>query len=341
MKRGLQHIHPGGRGSIGFGLALLLAVGGSARMSLAQSTIPIASVTGLQNALNGKVSAGPGFADSSAAVINSSGSLDAAMGAPNDCLHVDGSSGSCGSGADLYVDDETPAGTIDGSNGSFSLSNAPAPAASLLLFRNGIRVRNGVDYNLSGNTITFMTGCVPAPGDMLSASYRVAATKGLRGRGVPARDVTSVHFVPEHFIAQVTDEQAHLDIAPVPPIDSPRSMDHREAYSVSAPPEYIRSLRMLQQRQNTEAGGQQDDAEQDGKQAGAHRQELSVKWNRLANILTHGRGRKDSVDYAVPTNQPEKQAAEAEAQPDSPSTTPQSDQFRSLRLLSARAKATH
>ena len=79
-----------------------------------------------------------------------------------------------------YSDAETPAGTINGTNATFTLVAAPSPAASLLLLRNGLVQKSGVDYTLSGSTITFASGAIPqAPTiggvvtpDILLAYYR-------------------------------------------------------------------------------------------------------------------------------------------------------------------------
>jgi len=62
---------------------------------------------------------------------------------------------------------------VDGTNATFALSYAPTPSASLLLFRNGLLQKAGVDYTLAGSTVTFLAGSVPQPGDSLQASYRV------------------------------------------------------------------------------------------------------------------------------------------------------------------------
>ena len=51
--------------------------------------------------------------------------------------------------------DETPGGVINGVNQVFTLAAAPSPAESLVLFLNGSRLQVGVDYTLSGTTITF------------------------------------------------------------------------------------------------------------------------------------------------------------------------------------------
>lgn len=72
-----------------------------------------------------------------------------------------------------FVDNETPAGTVNGSNKVFTLSNAPNPASSLNLFWNGQRLVAGSDFNLSGLTITYTAGfAAPVSGDSYVANYR-------------------------------------------------------------------------------------------------------------------------------------------------------------------------
>jgi hypothetical protein len=71
-----------------------------------------------------------------------------------------------------FADGETPAGSIDGSNAVFTLAHAPSPATSLHLFLNGIRLRPGTDYTLSGATITYAAGMIPQAGDRHDADYR-------------------------------------------------------------------------------------------------------------------------------------------------------------------------
>jgi len=70
------------------------------------------------------------------------------------------------------VDQETPSGAVDGSNAVFTLAHAPDPQQGLILFRNGVAQKRGLDYTLSGNTITFIPEAVPQPGDVLLAWYR-------------------------------------------------------------------------------------------------------------------------------------------------------------------------
>jgi Major tropism determinant N-terminal domain len=71
-----------------------------------------------------------------------------------------------------FVDPTVPTGTIDGVNRVFTVPNAPNPATSLLLFRNGLLQTRGVDYTLSGTTITFASNCIPQIGDVLVYSCR-------------------------------------------------------------------------------------------------------------------------------------------------------------------------
>jgi len=147
----------------------------------AQTTLGISDITGLQTALTVRPVEGASFAVGRAAVIDSTGALDGAQGNLGDCLHVDGTSGPCGStggtsGTGTFVDAEIPSGAINGSNTSFALANIPAPVASLELFRNGLLLQSGNDYTISGNSITFLSGTAPQSSDILIASYRMSVT---------------------------------------------------------------------------------------------------------------------------------------------------------------------
>lgn len=69
-----------------------------------------------------------------------------------------------------FVDAEVPSGTINGSNPTFTIANTPV-SGSLQLSQNGIILTGGgVDYTLSGTTVTFVTA--PLGGDQLLAFYR-------------------------------------------------------------------------------------------------------------------------------------------------------------------------
>jgi len=69
-----------------------------------------------------------------------------------------------------FADNETPSGTVDGSNKTFTLANSPSPADSLMLFVNGVFQTSGEDYSLSGDTITFTVA--PPSGSIIRAFYR-------------------------------------------------------------------------------------------------------------------------------------------------------------------------
>ncbi len=66
---------------------------------------------------------------------------------------------------------ETPTGSIDGTNTTFTLANTPT-ATSLKLYLNGQRLTLAEDYTLSGDTITMFTA--PELEDMLRVDYNVA-----------------------------------------------------------------------------------------------------------------------------------------------------------------------
>lgn len=84
------------------------------------------------------------------------------------------------SGNVTWINDETPAGTIDGTNPIFTLAQVPNPSSSVLLVKNGQVLFVGTGYVLSGQTITFQTGYIPNPptggdpvGDQIRAWYQV------------------------------------------------------------------------------------------------------------------------------------------------------------------------
>ncbi|MBI3665017.1 MAG: hypothetical protein HY236_02135 [Acidobacteria bacterium] len=99
--------------------------------------------------------------------------------ATDDCAKFDtngnvvSAGGSCGSvSVPVFQDGVTPSGTIDGTNTVFTLSPGPSPAASLVLTRNGVVQKTGIDYTLAGGTITFTAAATPQAGDALLAWYR-------------------------------------------------------------------------------------------------------------------------------------------------------------------------
>lgn len=69
-----------------------------------------------------------------------------------------------------FVADETPTGTINGSNADFVIANTPT-SGTLKVYRNGVRVLSGTGngYTLSGTTISFTTA--PVTGDAIRVEY--------------------------------------------------------------------------------------------------------------------------------------------------------------------------
>jgi len=69
-----------------------------------------------------------------------------------------------------FVTEETPSGTINGSNTTFTLANTPT-SGTVKLYLNGVRQKSGAgnDYTISTNTITMTTA--PVSGDVLLVDY--------------------------------------------------------------------------------------------------------------------------------------------------------------------------
>ena len=71
-----------------------------------------------------------------------------------------------------FIFNETPSGTIDGSNAVFTLANSPI-STKLQVMLNGLVLRpgSGADYTVTDGTITFESGAQPQSGDVLRATY--------------------------------------------------------------------------------------------------------------------------------------------------------------------------
>lgn len=166
--------------------------GGAAPSPLTTGTTPIpeSGVIGLLADLAVRPVSGPAYTAGYAAMIDSTGALEAVTGSVSDCVHVDGSSGPCGSSGSggagpNFTDAEVPAGLVNGVNVFYTLSMVPVPTSSLYLYRNGVLQKAGQDYTLSGNTIQFLAVSTPQNGDTLLASYRVTPSGTTQGPTAP------------------------------------------------------------------------------------------------------------------------------------------------------------
>jgi hypothetical protein len=149
-----------------------------------------ASVTGLIGDLAARPIKGPAFAPNAIALVDGSGFLGTVSGNAGDCVHVDGSAGPCGNLSGNFVDGDTIAGPVNGSNTTFTLSAVPNPPASLVFYRNGMLQKAGLDFTLSNNTVQFLPASTPQPGDTLLASYRlVGGSGGSSGQAFPSPQV--------------------------------------------------------------------------------------------------------------------------------------------------------
>ncbi|MBI3209993.1 MAG: hypothetical protein HYZ37_14000 [Candidatus Solibacter usitatus] len=159
------------------------AMGGGALTAPAGvSNVTIGDVAGLTEELQQRIRKAISYSPSRTAVINLVGDLDSAVGDPTDCVRVNGTAGPCNvTNAPSFVDGETPAGLVNGTNAVFTLADAPVPANSLMLYRNGVLQRAGTDFSISSNTVTFTSGSHPQNGDLLAASYRLANASGQTG----------------------------------------------------------------------------------------------------------------------------------------------------------------
>jgi hypothetical protein len=138
-----------------FGVALAQFGGGT--VSLPPGTlVPISSVISLATELAARPIKAGTFTTSRAVYINSSGQLQSVSGGTTDCVLVNGTSATCGIGGSAGT--AVPAEQPSGSSVTYTIANTPI-SGSLLVYVNGQFVLpGGVDYTLSGTTLTFVAG---------------------------------------------------------------------------------------------------------------------------------------------------------------------------------------
>ena len=86
-------------------------------------------------------------------------------------LIANGAGAAAGTNAS-FIDAESPAGTVDGTNTAFNLAQLPT-SGSLSVYRNGLLQSVGVDYTVTGSAVTFLPASVPRVGDVVASFYRV------------------------------------------------------------------------------------------------------------------------------------------------------------------------
>lgn len=87
------------------------------------------------------------------------------------CADLSDASTGCSAAALNFADNETPTGTINGSNVTFILGHTVSPAASLNCYENGVhQIAGGADFTLATATITY--GVAPPTGSSLICNYR-------------------------------------------------------------------------------------------------------------------------------------------------------------------------
>jgi hypothetical protein len=149
-----------------------LANAGAASADTTATTVQESDIVGLVSDLGARPLKGPAYSGGRVAYVNPAGAMETVNGTPTDCVRVDGSSGPCGGIPPNFVDNDSPAGVVDGANLTFTLTGVPNPPSSLAIYRNGVLQKLAQDFQLAGSQLTFI-GTAPQPRDTLLASYRL------------------------------------------------------------------------------------------------------------------------------------------------------------------------
>ena len=142
------------------------------------TSIQIGDIAGLSDALADRPSRGGGYLPGRILIPDTNGDLSGLNGAAEQCVRGDGSLGPCGSNPN-FVDLETPNGAMNGSNASFTLTKAPSPSTSLLLFRNGLLQKGRCGFHADRIGRLIPTG-IGTPARRLIASQLPSGTVDTR-----------------------------------------------------------------------------------------------------------------------------------------------------------------
>ena len=144
--------------------------------TVAGHTSSIASLTTSVNSLNSTVSNQGSSLSSLTSTVNTDGTSITTLNNEIAALTATVNSLSAGQTTAAFVDAQTPSGTVNGTNTTFTLAGRPAPTGSLEVYRNGLLQTSGVDYTVAGTTITFLSVSIPQSGDLIETYYRTTGT---------------------------------------------------------------------------------------------------------------------------------------------------------------------
>lgn len=99
-------------------------------------------------------------------------------------------SGSYATGSSSFASNETPVGTVNGTNTTFTLNATPV-SDTLALYRDGQLLKGaGNDYTLTGNSISFTTA--PVTGSVLTAFYQISVSSAGNADTLDGKHFTDV-----------------------------------------------------------------------------------------------------------------------------------------------------
>jgi len=173
----------GGSGSVSFGQGWIYSTGGT--NALLSSTSPTvnyitATSTATSTFAGGIAAAGLGaFSYLTTSSISATSTLANGINLTKGCFSISGACISLSSG-EWYS--ETPTGTVNGINDTFTIANTPDSNSLDLKLNGASQTGGGVDYTLSAATITFVSA--PLTGSVLTAQYTVGGVGGGGGGAV-------------------------------------------------------------------------------------------------------------------------------------------------------------
>lgn len=139
---------------------------------------------------------------------------------------------------------ESPTGTVNGFNNDFSLLHLPNNQSAVRLFLNGLELRQGPDYRISGSDIIVIRPDAIKQGDVLVASYETTASPSPASLNDSRRHQELIHQVLMREAEK--ERQAY---APSQPANS--SGQKRDLGLAVTPPSIVgasRALKMLNEQ---------------------------------------------------------------------------------------------